>query len=100
MANLWGEHLGIEQVGIHDNFFDLGGNSLIGMELVRQIRKAFQVVDLPPHMLYEAPTVHFMTQLLEQQQQPAASMEERTRERSEKRRERRKQRAQDIKKAS
>ncbi|HZO75613.1 MAG TPA: SDR family NAD(P)-dependent oxidoreductase [Ktedonobacteraceae bacterium] len=100
MANLWGEHLGIEQVGIHDNFFELGGNSLIGMELVRQIRKAFQVVDLPPHMLYEAPTVHFMMQLLEQQQQPAASTEERTRERSEKRRERRKQRAQDIKKAS
>lgn len=96
MAALWGEQLGIEQVGINDNFFELGGNSLIGMDLIRQIRKVFNLVELPPHMLYEAPTVRLIAQHLEQQQTPVAT-EDKTHERSEKRRERRKQRIQDRK---
>lgn len=99
IAALWGEHLGIEHVGINDNFFELGGNSLIGMEMIRQTRKAFALADLPPYMLYEAPTVRLIAQYLEQRHTVVSSAEK-TSERSEKRRERRKQRAQEIRKVS
>jgi len=42
---------------VHDNFFELGGNSLIGMEIIAEVRKALDIPYLPPHLLYEAPTV-------------------------------------------
>ncbi|HEX8078656.1 MAG TPA: SDR family NAD(P)-dependent oxidoreductase [Jatrophihabitans sp.] len=57
IAGVWGEALGLEQVGVHDNFFELGGNSLIGMEIIAEVRKALEIAYLPPHLLYEAPTV-------------------------------------------
>jgi NAD(P)-dependent dehydrogenase (short-subunit alcohol dehydrogenase family) len=54
---VWTEALGLEQVGIHDNFFELGGNSLLGMEIIAEVRKALELTYLPPHILYQAPTV-------------------------------------------
>jgi acyl transferase domain-containing protein/acyl carrier protein len=57
IAAVWTEALGLEQVGAHDNFFELGGNSLIGMEIIAEVRKALDIAYLPPHLLYEAPTV-------------------------------------------
>ncbi len=56
IADRYKELLGIEQVGIHDNFFDLGGHSLIGTQLISQLRKDFQV-ELSMRLLFEAPTV-------------------------------------------
>jgi len=57
IAAVWAEALGLEQIGLHDNFFELGGNSLIGMEIIAEVRKALDLAYLPPHLLYEAPTV-------------------------------------------
>lgn len=57
IAGVWAEALGLEQVGVHDNFFELGGSSLIGMEIIARARKALGVSYLPPHLLYNAPTV-------------------------------------------
>jgi acyl transferase domain-containing protein len=56
IAKRYQELLGIEQVGVHDNFFDLGGNSLIGTQLIAQLRQDFQV-ELPLRFLLEAPSV-------------------------------------------
>lgn len=42
LAELWGELLGITQVGIHDNFFAMGGHSLLTMKLVMQIENQFE----------------------------------------------------------
>ncbi|WP_182085889.1 type I polyketide synthase [Aureimonas sp. ME7] len=56
IAGFWSELLGIERIGVDDNFFDIGGHSLIAVRLFRMIRKRFGV-DLPISVLYEAPTI-------------------------------------------
>ncbi|MCC5669418.1 amino acid adenylation domain-containing protein [Nostoc sp. CHAB 5784] len=42
LAKIWAEVLNVENVGIHDNFFDLGGNSLLAVRLLDQINKQFE----------------------------------------------------------
>ncbi|MCC5658518.1 amino acid adenylation domain-containing protein [Nostoc sp. XA010] len=42
LAKIWAEVLNVENVGIHDNFFDLGGNSLLAIRLLDQINKQFE----------------------------------------------------------
>lgn len=56
LAAFWEELLGVKNIGIHDNFFDLGGHSLIAVRLFRMVKQAFQV-DLPISVLLEAPTI-------------------------------------------
>ncbi|WP_082597264.1 type I polyketide synthase [Rhizobium sp. Root708] len=56
IAGFWQELLGVAKVGIHDNFFDLGGHSLIAVRLFRMIKKRYDV-DFPISVLFEAPTI-------------------------------------------
>jgi phthiocerol/phenolphthiocerol synthesis type-I polyketide synthase E len=56
VAAIWQELLGIEQIGIYDNFFALGGHSLLGTRLMSRIQDAFQL-SLPLKTLFEATTV-------------------------------------------
>jgi len=56
IAKICAEALNIARVGINDNFFDLGGNSLIATRLVFQLQEHFQV-KLPLIRLFESPTV-------------------------------------------
>jgi NAD(P)-dependent dehydrogenase (short-subunit alcohol dehydrogenase family) len=65
IAAVWGDVLGIEEVGIQDNFFDLGGNSLIGLALVARLRQELATHALPMHVLYEAPTVSALARLVQ-----------------------------------
>jgi acyl carrier protein len=48
--------LGIDAVSVTDNFFLLGGHSLLGTQLIGQIRSAFGV-DLALRSLFDAPTI-------------------------------------------
>ncbi|MFD3483689.1 SDR family NAD(P)-dependent oxidoreductase [Streptomyces sp. NPDC058665] len=57
IADTWADALGVEKVGINDNFFDLGGNSLLGVGIVAAVRSALELDHLPAHMIYQAPTV-------------------------------------------
>jgi acyl carrier protein len=63
IAKVWQEILGLDQVGIHDNFFDLGGNSLIGLKVISRV-KAELHADLSPVALFEGPTVAAMAKLV------------------------------------
>ena len=56
MCEIWQGMLGLDRVGIHDNFFDLGGHSLMATQLVARLRADF-AVELTVAMLFESPTV-------------------------------------------
>ncbi|MFJ1586522.1 SDR family NAD(P)-dependent oxidoreductase [Streptomyces sp. NPDC088197] len=56
IADSWGRHLGIDGIGVHDPFFDLGGNSLVGMSMVADIEKRLDR-RIAPAVLFEHPTV-------------------------------------------
>lgn len=64
IASIWQDVLGIEEVGIHDNFFDLGGNSLVGLEVIARLQQAFKI-PVTPIALFEAPTVHTLARYLQ-----------------------------------
>lgn len=56
VAGIWAEVLGLERVGINDNFFDLGGHSLIATQVMVRVRRMTDV-ELPLRVLFEGPTV-------------------------------------------
>lgn len=63
LAVLWEDLLGVEDVGVHDNFFHIGGHSLAAGRLRTLIRQAL-LVDLPMRALYERVTVAEQAQAL------------------------------------
>ncbi|MER6071756.1 amino acid adenylation domain-containing protein [Streptomyces sp. NPDC001817] len=56
IAEVWASMLGIERVGIHDNFFALGGDSLTAMRAVVHLRKALGT-ELPIRVLFDSQTL-------------------------------------------
>jgi acyl transferase domain-containing protein/acyl carrier protein len=57
------ELLGIDSIGVRDDFFALGGHSLIAVRLFAKIKKAFRV-DYPMSVLFEAPTIERLAALM------------------------------------
>jgi epothilone synthetase B len=56
LVDIYRDLLGIAPVGIYDNFFDLGGHSLLGTQLIARVRDAFHL-SLPLQSLFQEPTV-------------------------------------------
>ena len=65
VAKIWSEALGIDRVGIHDRFLDLGGDSLIGSRIVSSLCRIFPW-NLTLQEFYDACTVTKLAQLLVQ----------------------------------
>ncbi|RPI48152.1 MAG: amino acid adenylation domain-containing protein, partial [Betaproteobacteria bacterium] len=56
VAEVWCEILDLEQLSIHDNFFDLGGHSLLAARVIASLAKTF-TIELPLREFFETPTV-------------------------------------------
>ncbi|MBE9209298.1 amino acid adenylation domain-containing protein [Nostoc sp. LEGE 06077] len=71
ITNIWQEVLKVEKVGIHHNFFDLGGHSLLMVQIHTKLRAALNR-DISMVELFECPTISMLTKHLSQQpEQPA-----------------------------
>lgn len=64
IAGIWQEVLGVERVGVDDNFFDLGGDSLLNIQVVSRMRTAFGI-DLSPRAVFDNPTVAALASTLD-----------------------------------
>jgi acyl-coenzyme A synthetase/AMP-(fatty) acid ligase/acyl carrier protein len=75
LAAIWSDVLGVEQVGVHDHFFDLGGYSLLAVQVASRVQAAFGV-SLPLHTLFQAPTVEALSQRIARAQLEAQPQDE------------------------
>ena len=69
VAKTWAKLLDLKQVGIHDNFFDLGGNSLLATQVISRLRDIFEM-EVPLHRLLEAPTVAALAEYIDMSLRP------------------------------
>jgi acyl transferase domain-containing protein len=63
-AEVWQRVLAIEEIGINDDFFELGGNSLLATQLVTEMRETF-TTPVPLRDFFETPTIAAVSALLE-----------------------------------
>jgi amino acid adenylation domain-containing protein len=64
IAEIWKEVLNIEKVSVHDNFFEVGGNSLLTVRMVSRIEQKFSKT-LSVAMIFESPTIEQLSIFLD-----------------------------------
>jgi natural product biosynthesis luciferase-like monooxygenase protein len=72
VAEIWADILGVDQIGVDDSFFELGGDSLTATRAVARIRERFQM-DLPLRALFETPTISAISRALDRPHGRAAT---------------------------
>jgi len=72
LVQIWQRVLQLPSIGVDDNFFDLGGDSALAVQLFSEIVDAFGQ-HLPPVMIYHVPTISSLAALLEQRSAPELS---------------------------
>lgn len=63
LAEIWQELIGLKPIGIHDDFFELGGGSLPAANVLARVGEAFQR-SLPLETLFSAPTIERLAEVL------------------------------------
>ena len=66
VAEIWAEVLGLEQVGVEDDFFDLGGDSILSFRALSRIRTTLEIA-LSSRALFDTRTIARLAELVEQQ---------------------------------
>src|SRR5262249_30160668 len=66
LAKIWTQALGLATVGLHDNFFDLGGHSILVEQLIVRIEESFGK-RLAPVVLFQAPTIEQLARLINEE---------------------------------
>lgn len=70
LTRIWQELLGIDSIGVDQNYFDLGGDSSLAVHLFLQIERVFKV-KLPLATLFDAPTINELAQVLRSEAAPS-----------------------------
>jgi amino acid adenylation domain-containing protein len=60
MAEVWSEVMGIERVGVHDNFFDLGGDSILSIRILARLGR--HGVRLTPQQMFDLQTIALLAE--------------------------------------
>jgi FkbH-like protein len=71
LVDLWRKTLHLEKISIYDNFFEIGGNSLLAVQLMFYVRETFQI-ELPLNQLLNVPTITDLARLIESKSSPKA----------------------------
>ncbi|HEX5883539.1 MAG TPA: amino acid adenylation domain-containing protein, partial [Pyrinomonadaceae bacterium] len=72
LAGIWREVLAVERVGIHDNFLELGGHSMLAMRCISAMRQLFRI-EIPLRVLFESTTLEELAEALKAyEDQPGA----------------------------
>jgi hypothetical protein len=66
LAEIWSELLGVDKVGVHDGFLELGGDSLLAARVVARVRQVV-MAELSASRLLEATTVCIMAEFIDHQ---------------------------------
>ena len=64
IAQIWREILKVKNLDIHDNFFEVGGHSLLAVQVVSRLREAFNR-EIPLRVLFESPTIYGLASCIE-----------------------------------
>ena len=64
VAAIWASVLGVTQVGVEENFFEMGGHSLLTTQVISRIRQAL-AVEIPVRTLFERPTIAALAESIE-----------------------------------
>jgi amino acid adenylation domain-containing protein len=74
LARIWETLLKVQNVGIHESFFDLGGHSILAARLMAQIRSSFGV-QMAFHNIFRAPTVSRLAALIDEKLQTQSPLQ-------------------------
>jgi acyl-coenzyme A synthetase/AMP-(fatty) acid ligase/acyl carrier protein len=73
IAAIWVETLGFKRIGVHDNFFEVGGHSLLAMQVISRIREEFHI-ELPVRSFFDGMTIERLAaSVLEREPEPGRS---------------------------
>lgn len=67
IGRVWTDLLGVELIGIHDNFFEMGGHSLLVIQAIARLRDRFRV-DLGVTVFFERPTIARLADYISEKQ--------------------------------
>jgi len=69
LADIWAKHLGVEQVGINDDFFEIGGHSLMAIRIVAEIESTLSK-EIPLSTLFQATTIITLAKFIQDDLKP------------------------------
>jgi len=65
LCDIWSSVLKLDRIGINDNFFNVGGNSLHAVEISAELQKAINIISIDAELLLEHSTIAQLAQFLE-----------------------------------